>query len=132
MATINWGKLVSQDRAKNFGVQWNIEEHKAVLAGVPADYVRKGCLSWEAYEKEMGVETAHIEETGTKPLENFTKAELLEMCVKVGLEVSSVALKEVIVGELKAAGVPDEVSVDGSFELPAEEVEEEASEEPEE
>ena len=129
MATINWGRLVSQDRVKAFGVPWNVEEHQAVLAGVPADYVRKGCLTVEDYEKELGVETKHIAETGTKPLTSFKKPELLEMCEKLGLNVTVAALKETIVAELKSAGVPDEVAVDGSLELSAsDEVEDEAEE----
>lgn len=121
MATINWGRLLSQDRVKAFGVPWSAEEHQAVLAGVPADYVRKGCLTVEDYEKELGVEEKHTEETGTKPLKDFKKPELLAMCEKLGLEVTVAALKETIVAELLSAGVPEEISADGSFELPAEE-----------
>src|SRR3990167_5340603 len=49
---INWANLVEQGRAKAFGVSWSDEEQNALRElKIPADYVRNGCLTLEAYEQ---------------------------------------------------------------------------------
>jgi len=49
---IDWGKLVQQWRAKAVWISWNKEELNAVyVLGIPADYVRKGILTTEDYNR---------------------------------------------------------------------------------
>lgn len=49
---IDWPKLVAQGRAKAYGVSWTEEEARAVsILKIPAEFVRQGILTLEAYEK---------------------------------------------------------------------------------
>ena len=50
--TINWGKLLAQNRVKAIGIPWSEEESNAIRnLKIPADYVRRGILTVEDYEK---------------------------------------------------------------------------------
>ncbi len=62
-AGVNWGKLVEQNRAKSVGVPWRKEDRKAIKAGIPPDYVRKGILTQEDYETELAKEAKETPET---------------------------------------------------------------------
>lgn len=92
---VNWNNLVDQGRAKAYGVPWTEEEHEARAAGIPADYVRNGVLTLEAYEKAKSAHEATgkpqkylgkkevqklASSLGVKYSEETTRAELLEMC----------------------------------------------------
>ena len=62
-AGVNWGKLVEQNRAKSVGVPWSKEDRKAIKAGIPPDYVRKGILTDEDYKAELEKEGQETPET---------------------------------------------------------------------
>ena len=50
MSTIDWARLVSQNRAKALGVPWTEQDLKAIQEGVPAEAVRDGVLTLKEYE----------------------------------------------------------------------------------
>jgi len=90
MANIDWARLVNQGRAKAIGVPWTKEEGEAVfILRIPAEYVRQGILTLEAYEKAK---------IGAAPLKN--KEALLKEAKELGIAVTPDAtiesLKEVI------------------------------------
>ena len=50
--SINWANLVTKGRAKAIGIPWSDEEAHAIYElKIPAEYVRDGILTLEAYEK---------------------------------------------------------------------------------
>lgn len=49
--SLNWGRLVEQGRAKAYGVPWTEDELAALGLGIPAEFVRQGCLTMEDYEE---------------------------------------------------------------------------------
>jgi tRNA(Ile)-lysidine synthase TilS/MesJ len=84
MSAIDWAKLVAQNRAKAYGIPWSEAEANAVYQlKIPADYVRKGILTLEDYEKAKGV----------LPPEK-TREELAEEAKKLGIPVTPDATKE--------------------------------------
>jgi len=87
---IDWAKLVSQGRAKAIGIPWTNEEAKAVFTlKIPAEFVRKGILTVEEYEKAK---------QGAEPSKD--KVALLKEAEELGIAVTPDAtvesLKEVI------------------------------------
>ena len=46
--TIDWTRIVSQDRAKAVGIPWTREEERAIKDGISADDVRAGILDIES------------------------------------------------------------------------------------
>lgn len=93
MANIDWAKLVTQGRAKAYGISWTEEEARAVfLLKIPADYVRQGILTLEAYEKAKG----------QLPVDTKTKEELMAEAQKEGIAVTPDATKESLNAVLKA------------------------------
>ena len=85
MGTVNWGKLVSQGRAKAIGISWSNEELEAVYKlKIPAEYVRKGILTLDDYEK------AKVK--GLEP--SKTKEELMAEAKEAGVNVTPEATKE--------------------------------------
>jgi len=59
MMNVNWAKLAAQNRVKAVGIPWTSEEANAIYnLKIPADYVRKGILTLEDYEKaeKIGLE----------------------------------------------------------------------------
>ncbi len=86
MSSIDWAKLVAQGRAKAYGVSWTEEEAKAVFhLKIPADYVRKGILTLEDYEKAK---------TNPAAAPAKTKEELMAEAKKEGIAVTPEATKE--------------------------------------
>lgn len=86
MGIPNWSRLVESGRAKGIGLPWTDAELKARYEfKIPADYVRKGCLTIDTYEKEMGIVKEVEAETGVKPLFHMTKVELIAEAQKKGL-----------------------------------------------
>ncbi len=77
--SINWAKLVKEDRAKAIGVPWSEEEQKALDEGVPPDYVRDGVLSMEEFEEKQ-------EEDEEKSLVGMTTQELMDKADELGIE----------------------------------------------
>lgn len=96
---LDWGKLVSQGRAKAPGVSWSDKESKAVnfiaqtleieMSEV-APYVRKGILTVEAYKKAQGRPGA------VNPFLKLSKEDLLKKAEAIGLSVSPDATKEIL------------------------------------
>lgn len=112
MAIINWGRLRQQDRVKEVGVPWSPEESRAVhILKVPADSVRKGCLTMEDHEKLVAKETEQVEKTGKVPLKSLKKADLLDLCVEHEIMVTEEATNATLVELLLEVGVPKMVPV---------------------
>jgi hypothetical protein len=93
---IDWAKLVTQGRAKALGVSWTEQEAFAVFhLKIPAEFVRKGILTVEDYEKAK---------VGAEPPKN--KAALLKEAESLGIAVTPDAtvesLKEVIAAAKEA------------------------------
>jgi len=96
---IDWGKLVSQGRAKAPGISWSNEEGRAVaylaqtlgkkMAEV-APYVRKGILTVEAYKKAEGKPGM------TNPYMKLSKEDLIKKVQSLEISVSPDATKEIL------------------------------------
>jgi len=100
--TIQWMRLVAQGRCKNVGIPWSEEEAHAVHAlSVPAEYVRRGCLTVEAWQEMKAKDSS-----GEKTLEMMTDEELMKLCVDKGLSVTPDAPRSVLLEELNK---PEEV-----------------------
>lgn len=82
MGTPNWGKLKAQGRVKDVGLPWNADEANAIAAGVPADYVRRGALTVEDFEKMAKADAG----AAVKPLEAMNTAELLSEAKAMGVD----------------------------------------------
>lgn len=83
MAGPNWAKLYKEGRVKAVGVPWNEEEAYAVgPLGIPAEYVRSGILTVEAYEKAK----AEDEKKGTD-LSRMSTRELVDKASALGLDL---------------------------------------------
>ena len=107
---VNWGALYEQGRCKQIGVSWNENEKQAVFfLKIPADYVRRGCLTLEAYEKMVVEEKGEVERTGKIPLAQLRKEQLYALCLQNGLNVTPDATKATMIEELKSAGHPASV-----------------------
>ena len=105
---INWGKLVSQGRAKGQGISWSDEEMQALVMlckvfskqmSEIAPYIRKGILTIEGYKKSKG-------DPGiVNPILKLPKDELIKKAQALGVSVSTDAtvetLAEVITEEEK-------------------------------
>jgi len=105
---INWGKLVSQGRAKGQGISWSDEEMQALVMlckvfskqmSEIAPYIRKGILTIEGYKKSKG-------DPGiVNPILKLPKDELIKKAQALGVSASTDAtvetLAEVITEEEK-------------------------------
>lgn len=112
MGNIDWAKLVHQGRAKNFGVPWTEEENYAVsVLHIPADYVRRGCVTLESYGRMSDVDTAKIEKTGKIPLTQCKKERLEQLALEYGVNFTQDATRAVLIEELKNSGCPNQVEV---------------------
>ena len=96
---LDWGKLVSQGRAKAHGISWSKEEGSALLEiaratrkpiAEIAPYIRKGILTLKAFEKAQG--SSEI----VNPLLKLSKDDLLKKAEAAGISASSDATKEVL------------------------------------
>lgn len=100
MSTPNWARLVVQGRAKAFGVPWSEEECIARFTlGIPAEFIREGCLTLEQYEKAKAKEA----KDGV-PLERQPKAVIQKMAKDAGIEFTPDAPVEALVPLLKKKG----------------------------
>ena len=95
--TLDWGKLVSQGRAKAQGVSWSDEEIKALgsickktgkLMSEIAPYIREGILTIEDYTK------AQNKPGVVNPFLKLSKDALLQKAQALKLAVSPDATKE--------------------------------------
>ena len=115
---INWGKLVSQGRAKGQGISWSDEEMQALVMlckvfskqmSEIAPYIRKGILTIEGYKKSKG-------DPGiVNPILKLPKDELIKKAQALGVSASTDAtvetLAEVITEEEKKKVVEKKVPV---------------------
>ncbi|MDD5065330.1 MAG: hypothetical protein PHQ35_11305 [Phycisphaerae bacterium] len=84
---IDWAKLVAQGRAKAVGVSWSADELKAIYdLKIPAEYVRQGILTVEAYQEALNA----------SPVQTKTKEEVLAEAKEEGIEATPDAPKEVL------------------------------------
>jgi len=83
---VDWGKLLSQNRCKAFGVSWTDQELNAIYKlKIPADFVRNGCLTQEDYTK-VTAELSNLQAEGKeKPVRYMTKAELMKKAGELGV-----------------------------------------------
>ena len=108
----NWGILYEQGRSKSIGVPWNEAEKQAVyVLKVPAEYVRRGCLTIAAYEAMVAEDKGEVEKTGKVPLSQLKKAQLYTLCRAKNLNVTMDATRETMIDELKASGTPTSIPV---------------------
>lgn len=117
MAGIDWVRLFDRGRCKAVGVPWNDAERVAVYTlGIPADYVRLGCLTKEEHTTMLAKEKGDEAKTGKRPLVSLRKEQLYDMCVAKGIIVTPDAVKTTLIDELRNAGVSSSISVE---EIPA-------------
>jgi hypothetical protein len=101
----NWSKLLSQDRCRAIGVPWTDQECVAVYKlGIPAEFVRNGCLTLEDYQ-EAQKKLADLDSEGKeKPLRYMNKAELSKKAGELGIqftpEATNVVLRDLIQSKL--------------------------------
>ena len=110
---LDWGKLVSQGRAKAHGISWSNEEGSALFTiaratgkniAEVAPYIRKGILTLGAFEKAQG--SSEI----VNPLLKLSKDDLLKKAEAAGISASSDATKEVLAQVISETGeVKEEV-----------------------
>jgi len=74
---------LAKNRCKAIGIPWSDAEHEAIVAGVPADYVRNGILSMDAYEKELAKQAV-----SGKPAKYLSKSEVQKEARSLGIEFS--------------------------------------------
>ena len=96
---INWGKLVSQGRAKGQGISWSDEEMQALVMlckvfskqmSEIAPYIRKGILTIEGYKKSKG-------DPGiVNPILKLPKDELIKKAQALGVSASTDATVETL------------------------------------
>jgi len=80
--TVNWDKLVAQNRAKAHGIAWSDEEMDAIYnKGIDPEKVRRGILTKEDEEKEI---KQHKKEG--KPWYHGNTQEIMKLAAEVGIE----------------------------------------------
>ena len=100
MSGPNWARLVQQGRVKAMGVQWNPEEEHAIFQlRIPAEFVRRGSLTLEAYTELKKADDAAFKKTGEKPLDALTLGELQAKARELGIEATNAA-PEIVLREL--------------------------------
>jgi hypothetical protein len=98
MGTPNWGVLYAQGRCKQVGIPWTEEEAYAVFTlRIPAEYVRRGAVTPEAFEAMKADDQAHLQAEGELPLKAMPKEDLVEKAGALGIEVTKDATKEALV-----------------------------------
>ena len=86
MSNLNWAKLYKQGRCKIPGVPWSNPELKARYEfKIPAEYVRKGILTLEDYDK------ARKEGAEDSPLLSIdeSKEKLMKRAKELGIDATS-------------------------------------------
>jgi hypothetical protein len=99
---INWGKLVSQGRAKAFGVSWNKEEEYAIhVLGIPAESVRLGILTLEECTSE------NEDKTSSAVLKKMNKEEIKSLATEMGISFPDDAKRLEIISLIKNSKLTD-------------------------
>jgi len=98
MGEPNWAYLVNQNRAKSMGVSWNEKEQNAIYnLKIPADYVRRGILTYEDYAEQKKEETKKKK----KPLFALPIEKILEIANKEGIKITPQMNKDAIISEIR-------------------------------
>lgn len=98
---IDWAKLKAEGRVKDIGLAWNDEEKKAVWElKIPADFVRRGALTTEAYQKLVAADQKAVEKNGDLPIEAKTIKQLQVTAKKLKIQVAPEAPREVLIREI--------------------------------
>ena len=109
----NWPLLYSQGRCKNIGVPWSPEEaHARYILQIPADYIRRGCLTLEDYEKAQGKEKKDVERTKKVQLTHLRRDQLAALCEKHDIHVTDEAPRSALLECLLNAGLPKSIPVE--------------------
>jgi len=92
--TIDWTRIVSQDRAKAIGIPWSKEEEKAIKDGISPDDVRAGILNTKDKED--------ADKSGKVKLERLSQKEVIDIAKEAGIEFDeTVVIKSEIIAEIK-------------------------------
>lgn len=111
--SINWGRLREQGRVKEIGIPWTNEEANAVFKlGVPADSVRRGCLTMEDHNALLDKDKKDFEKTGTVYIRYLSKEKLLKLCAKYNIPATDEATNPVLVQALFDAGAPKKIALE--------------------
>lgn len=90
MGTPNWGNLKQQGRCKDIGLPWSAEEvHAVFVLKVPAEYVRRGCLTTDEYEALKKKDETFQSKNGELPVAAMPREELLKKAKEAGLEITN-------------------------------------------
>ncbi len=100
----NWARLLVQNRCKAIGVSWSEAELHAIhQLKVPADFVRRGCLTIAEYEAMQAKDQTTKEDTGEAPLASLTKKELVSLAGKLGIDATDDATKSELIDLIEIA-----------------------------
>ncbi len=112
MGNIDWAKLYEGGRCKNYGVPWSeVEANACFTLGIPAEYVRRGCIIVESYKEMLAEDTEETERTGTIPLTQCKKEHLQQLCREYKINFTDEATRLVLIDELKSSGCPNQVAI---------------------
>ena len=90
--SVNWVKLVMQNRAKSIGVPWSREEEIALKSGISAEDVRAGLLT-----EENVIEADKIDKKAETPnLERLPIDELNEAAKGIGIDLEVASRSDII------------------------------------
>lgn len=100
----NWAKLLSQNppSCNDIGIPWTEAEVKAVLLDkIPADYVRAGALSYEAYEKMKAENESYKEKHEEYPLVFWTRDELYHEADRLEIPYTATTPKTILANAIE-------------------------------
>jgi len=106
----DYAKLYESGRCKAIGVPWNEAEKQAVFTlKIPAEFVRRGCLTLDQYNDMVKGDAGEVEMTGKVPLSQLKKDVLFALCQKYKVSATMEATKETMIDELVAVGCPKSI-----------------------
>lgn len=112
MAGINWARLYESGRCKAIGIPWSDEEsHAFGILKIPAEFVRMGCLTVEAYESALAKQDRDTEKDQKVPLLSLRKNQLMALCAKFGIVSTEDALRPSLIEQLLYKGIPKRILV---------------------
>lgn len=99
---LNWAQLKDKNRVKDIGIAWTNEEQAALALGIPADSVRSGILTLEAFEKAEAKDAKEAAKTGEVKIEKLKLAELKVKATALGVEFTPEATREALIKSINA------------------------------
>ena len=104
MSTPNWAKLKAEGRVKDLGIPWTDKEKVAIYElKIPADFVRRGALPLEGYEKIQEADAKALKKNGELPLDGQELKDLHKKAKKLGIEFTPDAGREALIREITRA-----------------------------